>query len=80
MPNTCYECGKPATDKTFDGIPTCDGCSEDAQMKQALNEDRWNDGNPTYRDTRGMDHFYAGQEPPFEVNDEFARTGSIADY
>lgn len=33
-----------------------------------------------YRDTRGMDRFYGGQEPPFAVNDDFARTGSIADY
>lgn len=33
-----------------------------------------------YRDTRGMDRFYGGKEPPFEVNDDFARTGSIGDY
>lgn len=33
-----------------------------------------------YRDTRGMDRFYGGEEPPFAVNDDFARTGSISDY
>ncbi len=33
-----------------------------------------------YRDTTGMDRVYGGQEPPFEVNDDFARTGKAEDY
>ena len=48
----------------------CDGCND-------------GDHAPTktaHRDTRGMDRFYAGAEPPFDVNDDFARTGSAGDY
>ncbi len=76
MSNTtrCYECDVPATGQTFDGIPTCDNCSEDAHVSRGRQQSQ------QYRDTRGMDRFYGGQEPPFAVNDEFARTGSIADY
>lgn len=37
------------------------------------------EGQP-YRDTAGMDRVYGGQEPPFDVNDDFARSGSIFDY
>ncbi len=33
-----------------------------------------------HRDTSGIDRVYAGGEPPFAVNDEFARTGDPADY
>lgn len=77
--NTCYECDDPATGQTFDGILTCDGCSEEAYAERVRQQDQ-HFLDFSYRDTRGIDRFYGGEEPPFAVNDEFARTGSIADY
>ncbi len=56
-----------------DGWCSTSGCRSVSTKIQEANRSK-------YRDTRGMDRFYGGKEPPFAVNDEFARTGSIADY
>ncbi len=87
--DTCPVTGKPRTDKyrfswtdhakagLFNSCPMCvpDGLDSVSGQLAELEQRR-----TVYRDTSGMDRFYGGQEPPFEVNDEFARTGRIKDY
>ena len=62
------------------GAGTHDPCAFSESIMYAVAQAVKQPAGTIYRDTRGMDRVYGGEEPPFGVNDEFAASGDPSDY